>query len=174
MISSKASNGCTVLCELSRSVGVIADRTLLGLFQGPIPDLSTVNPTGANFGLTSDELFSQLGLLEENCLGLVRLPALARQYEYVGQGTAIRIPMSEITEDLIGIKNGTPTFFLLRTLQNSASSATWAKFNEARISVQNAMLGSVSDVAGNGELRILGGEIQAGVRYRLTDLTVHV
>lgn len=173
MISSKASNGCTVLSEFSRYVGSTENNTLLGLFQGPIPDLSTVNLTDADFGITSDVLFSQLGLLEENCLGLIRLPALARQYEYVGQGTAIRIPMSEITEDLIGIKNGTPTFFLMRTLNDRFANSTWAHFIKAS-SIHNAIIGSVSDVAGTGELRILGGEIQAGVRYRLTDLTVHV
>lgn len=172
MISNKQTNGCSVFYEANNNLCDINGATHISIFQGVMPDLKTLSMTAANYSITGAHVASQLGLVDADCLGILACPPLSNSYEYGAEGATVRIPTSSILSDLVGLKSGTPTFFVLTTTRSARAQTFAGTFNT--LVLDNVFLGTVSDVAGEGELRILGGDIQEGVRYRLTDLTFHV
>lgn len=174
MITNKKVAGAAILSEGANRLFKLSQRTHIALFKGIMPDLSVLQYGLANFDIKSGEMCTQLGLLEADCLSIVSGNALsAPSFDYANGIMTVRIPTSSLDTDVVGLQTGIPTFFVIRTI-SLASPATWVGFSHPSAALDNVIIGSVSDATGEGELRILGGEIQKSVSYRMTDLLLTI
>lgn len=143
----------------------------IGLFKGAVPrleDALVVTPGTPNSTLISlATAFTNMGIVQANYLGSIVCPAITPVINV--DARTVTLPLSTLSQSVLGLAGGTPTYFVLRQCSVAAAAQTWAGFNSTGY-INNLIIGTVGTDSSDAELRFIGGNIVAGQTYRLLDL----
>lgn len=143
----------------------------IGLFKGSVPrmeDALVSTPGTPNSTLISlVTAFTNMGIVQANYLGSIVCPAMTPVINV--DARTVTLPLSALSQSVLGLAVGTPTYFVLRQCSVASGAQSWAGFNAAGY-VNNLIIGTVGTDSSDAELRFIGGNIVAGQTYRLLDL----
>ncbi|WOL24650.1 hypothetical protein fHeYen902_304c [Yersinia phage fHe-Yen9-02] len=158
------------------------NTTHIGVFSGDAATITTAmkayyrdtakpltNPS--NLEVWDASTLATFGLTDTNFLGVfVCNEAVTRTIDSVTG--SLTFNLSATGGDLISLKSGTPSVFVLRYSTVASSTVSFASF-AASSGANVIMFGTVGDENSEADLKILGGALTQGQHYRMTDLTIN-
>lgn len=168
-----------VQSNLSKSIGSNAvssifnaadNVSMLALFSGPIPDVSSILPVLGTSGTAPScaAVCTALGITQDSMLSVLSIPSLG----YVSNANGRVIQFSTMTDLMKGLASGTPTYAIVRQASGAAASASYSTFASTSLLCNNLMILTVGDEKSSADIQILGGKIVSGQNYSLTDLLI--
>jgi len=154
----------------------LAANTLhIGLFKGTAPKISkaldAMGPNAVNSLLNWGFVCNNLGLSSSDCLGVLASAAIT---PIVNVGTrTVTLPLAGQASTLVGVADGTPTFYVARICPANATN-NWIGFANSAYISGPFWIGSVGDQGSDAELQFIGGTIKTGQAYRFLDLTIQL
>lgn len=154
----------------------LAANTLhIALFKGTAPKISKAldlsAPGAVNSLLNWNTVCANLGLTSADFLGDFVSGAITPVVNV--NARTVTLPLSGQAATLVGISDGTPTFYVARILPANGAN-NWAGFSASSSITGPFWIGSVGDQGSDAELQFIGGQIKIGQAYRFLDLTIQL
>lgn len=170
MIINSDARAVTMAPALHDGKTVGSGRTkAIGLFSGPVPDFVTNTKTAQRSGgsLAGSDLLANL----DPSVVLHGVGIFDDAIPVLSEGTTKVLQLSSVDQDVVGLVDGTPTWFYFRVSDTTTTSA-----NLSGLQAGNAIyyiVGTVGNETSDADLRILGGQVKQSQTYRCTDLVLN-
>lgn len=155
----------------------IAANTLhIGMFKGTQPSADLA--LQSNWGVGWNVMTTLLGLTQDNFLGSIAIEAITPVVN--PSSRTITLPLGGSSRTLVGVADGTPTYFVVRIVAaaGAAATASWANFaltsSTGTLLAGPLIIGTVGAEGSDAELQFIGGTIKTGQAYRFLDLSFQV
>ncbi|QYW05443.1 hypothetical protein pEaSNUABM25_00087 [Erwinia phage pEa_SNUABM_25] len=156
----------------------IAANTLhIGLFKGTKPQMKNLMALSLTSGWNVLGI-TGLGLSQANFLGSIAIDNLTPSVN--PSSRTISLPLAGSSRTLVGVADGTPTYFVARIVAaaGAAAVASWANFmltsSPGTLLAGPVLIGTVGAEGSDAELQFIGGTIKTSQAYRFLDLSFQV